>query len=610
MTVKIGSWSAAAKPIRYAALATLALALFGGWGYLYLKARAVDLLAANEVMAGLRELKEIDGRWNDWLIGTRLATGTDSARPSTVDPARLARIHALLAVKIFSLDNPLPPSTLVGLKQAFDARAKSVDNFATARTSYLRAFAAFVRANDAFANTARERGTRIPTTVARDAERVHETVLSYVAQASPEALTAAQNAFAQLLDDDLPEAARPQREELAAAARAVLGEKLNEDATFREAFYAATGPRLDSAMRGFEVGFGNALDEAERYRMYLLVYSGLVLLLAAWLAWRITGNYRLIGKLNRQLREANEFLEDRVEKRTRELKVALDQLKEQEALLIQSEKMSSLGQMVAGVAHEVNTPLAYVKASLDSVHSRMPNVDGALAEVEKLLRMLESDNADERVLSTQFGTVTAALDEIRGRGAFTDLDRLVRDGLHGIGQISELVSNLKNFARLDRSRVAEFDLNEGLASALAIARNELKQRTVKKLLGAIPKVSCAPSQINQVFLNLLTNAAQATAADSGVITVRTYQPDPLHVAVEVADNGHGIPEEILPKIFDPFFTTKEVGKGTGLGLSISYKIVESHGGRIDVHSKVGVGTRFTVTLPVQPAPAVAEAVTA
>jgi signal transduction histidine kinase len=279
----------------------------------------------------------------------------------------------------------------------------------------------------------------------------------------------------------------------------------------------------------------------------------------------------------------------------------MEQLKEQEALLIQSEKMSSLGQMVAGVAHEVNTPLSYVKSSLEAVAGGMPKVDEALAQAERLVALLRNEQASEADLARQFGTVNAALADVRRSGRLTELGSLVKDGLYGIGQIGELVTNLRNFARLDRSKVAEFDLNEGVAAALSIAKNQLKKRSVQKQLGTIPKVSCSPSQINQVLLNLLTNAAQATLEEGGVIGVRTWQPDPQHVAVAVTDNGHGIPPEVLPKIFDPFFTTKEVGKGTGLGLSISYKIVESHGGRIDVVSKVGVGTRFVVLLPVKPA---------
>src|SRR5262245_29360949 len=601
MSGGLGSWTSVAKPFRYAVVITAAALLVGGWATLYVKARAVDLGAANEAMAGLRALKEIDGRWNDWLIGTRLGAGAEgAARRSSVEPTKLARIHADLAVRVFSLDNALPPATLARLKEAFDDKAKAVAAFGDASDAHRQALAGYLQAKDAFAAAARERALAIPPGVAREAERAHEALLAFLVRPDPAAARSVEGAIAQLAAAEVPEAARADVDRLAGALRKALDAKSAEDARFRDAFFAATGPRLDTAMRAFERGFGDALDEADRFRMYLLVYSALLLILAAWLAWRLTTSYRAISALNRQLREANEFLEHRVDERTKELKAALEQLKEQEALLIQSEKMSSLGQMVAGVAHEVNTPLAYVKASLDTVHGRMPRVAAALAEAERLIALLQSDGTDDAELSRQFAAASQALGAAHSGGAIPELDRLVKDGLHGIGQISELVNNLRNFARLDRSKIAEFDLNEGLAAALSIAKNQLKKRTVKKVLGAIPKVACAPSQINQVFLNLLTNAAQATPEEGGVITLRTLQPDPAHVAVEVTDNGHGIPPEVLPKIFDPFFTTKEVGKGTGLGLSICYKIVEAHGGRITADSKVGVGTKFTVTLPVKP----------
>ena len=331
------------------------------------------------------------------------------------------------------------------------------------------------------------------------------------------------------------------------------------------------------------------------------MYSGLLLILAAYLGWRLAHSYAVINRINLQLREANETLEQRVVERTRELSDALRQLQEQEMLLIQSEKMSSLGQMVAGVAHEVNTPLAYVKSSLDMVNNRMPELSELAEATDRLLDMLQSSSTPEADLSAQFQRVSGMLEEAKRHGMLRELDTLVKDGLHGIGQISELVTNLKDFARLDRSKVAEFDLNEGVQSALKIAKNQLKTKTVRTMFATIPAISCSPSQINQVFLNLVTNAAQATPDQGGTITVRTAMHGPDHVMVEVSDNGHGIPEDMLPKIFDPFFTTKQVGKGTGLGLSIVYKIVESHGGRIEVDSKQGVGTRFRVILPARPA---------
>jgi signal transduction histidine kinase len=180
-----------------------------------------------------------------------------------------------------------------------------------------------------------------------------------------------------------------------------------------------------------------------------------------------------------------------------------------------------------------------------------------------------------------------------------ELGVLVKDGLFGTGQISDIVANLKNFSRLDRNRVSRANLNESLNATLLLARHLLKTVTVNKNLGAIPDITCAPSQVNQVFLNLITNAVQAMPEGRGTITL-TSRTDGEGVAVDVEDDGTGIAPELMPKIFDPFFTTKEVGKGTGLGLSISYKIVQQHGGRISAESTPGHGAKFTVWFPLAP----------
>jgi two-component system NtrC family sensor kinase len=331
-----------------------------------------------------------------------------------------------------------------------------------------------------------------------------------------------------------------------------------------------------------------------------LYYSGFLLAVLVFLLWSLNERRRVIDRINLELRDANERLEARVAERTRELSEALKRLKESEAMLIQTEKMSSLGQMVAGIAHEVNTPLAYVKSSLEAVKKRVPQLAELAGDSEQLLALLSAEAADETALAAQFQRVRGHLEALRGRAALDELDKLVQDGVFGIAQISEIVGSLKDFSRLDRSKVASFDLHQGLDSTLRIAQQQVKDRQVRREFGPIPKISCSPSQINQVFLNLIANAAQATAAGSGVITLRTGLRGSTHVAVEVADNGHGIPPEVLPKIFDPFFTTKGVGKGTGLGLSICYKIVESHGGKLEVQSRPGAGTRFTVLLPLSP----------
>jgi len=214
--------------------------------------------------------------------------------------------------------------------------------------------------------------------------------------------------------------------------------------------------------------------------------------------------------------------------------------------------------------------------------------------------LLQSPSPDQAELERAFAAVNARLAQLREHQVLADLESLSKDGLHGIEQISDLVVNLKNFSRLDRSKVASFNVNEGLIATLLISKPQLRGVAVEKRFGEIPSITCSPSQVNQVFLNLIANAAQALDKPQKAIVVTTRREGADAIAVEVADNGKGIAPEVLPKIFDPFYTTKEVGKGTGLGLSIAYKIVSQHGGRIDVKSQPGKGTVFTVVLPMKP----------
>lgn len=289
-------------------------------------------------------------------------------------------------------------------------------------------------------------------------------------------------------------------------------------------------------------------------------------------------------------------MEARVAQRNRVLRQALVDLKESQAQLLQSEKMASLGQMVAGVAHELNTPLGYVKNNVQLLRELSEPLFELAAAQARLGQCLNDPDCDEASLSQALQAAEQARQQAAPELLAEDLKQLYGDTLYGLEQIAELVIGLKDFARLDRAMSEEVDLNDCIRSALLIARNHIKDKAeVVQQLGELPRIACAPSQINQVLLNLLTNAAQAIDGMGG-IQIRSWA-DPQGIHVSLQDNGRGMPPEVMVKIFDPFFTTKPVGQGTGLGLSISYKIVQDHGGQIRVASEPGRGTCFLISLP-------------
>lgn len=289
-------------------------------------------------------------------------------------------------------------------------------------------------------------------------------------------------------------------------------------------------------------------------------------------------------------------MESRMRANTDELNGAYSRLKSSQLALVQSEKMASLGQMVAGVAHEINTPLGYVQNNVAIGQEMFMQVRQMIAGYEALVDNLLNEQADEEQISAQMEQIAGMRAELNAQEMLGDMQGLMDDSMYGIGQISELVLNLKNFSRMDSVATEAVSLNDCIESALNIGRNVLKTKVeIIKELAELPLISCAPSQLNQVFLNLFTNAAQAMEG-YGQLHIRSWFADEA-VHISVADNGKGIPEENLQRIFDPFFTTKPVGEGTGLGLAISHQIITQHGGEIRVESTIGKGTTFYLRLP-------------
>ena len=260
--------------------------------------------------------------------------------------------------------------------------------------------------------------------------------------------------------------------------------------------------------------------------------------------------------------------------------------------LLQSEKMASIGQLAAGVAHEINNPIGFVNSNMGTLRHYV----GTLLSVVDAY----SDAVHKAVPGSALVAEIEAISRKADLGYLKDdIADLVTESMDGLKRVKDIVQALKDFSHVGQSDWQYADVHAGLDTTLNIVANEIKYKaTVEKHYGKLPEIKCLASQLNQVFMNLLVNAAQAIQS-RGVITIATGAHDGW-VWVKVSDNGSGIAPENLTRVFEPFFTTKPVGSGTGLGLSLSYSIVNKHGGRIDVASKPGVGTVFTIRLPVIP----------
>jgi len=291
-------------------------------------------------------------------------------------------------------------------------------------------------------------------------------------------------------------------------------------------------------------------------------------------------------------------LEAAVEERTRKLTQAnaalqaeMAERKQLEGQLVQTEKLASIGQLAAGVAHEINNPIGYIFSNFSTLETYLGHLFEMLCAYEA---------AEPHVSAPEAAQALASLRQRIQLGFLKDdVPDLMRESREGIGRVRQIVQDLKDFSRIDAGQEWLWaDLHKGIDSTLNIVTSEVRYKAdVVKEYSDLPQIRCLPSQINQVVMNLVVNAAQAMGSRRGCITLRTGR-EGANVWFEVADDGSGIAPENLSRIFDPFFTTKPVGQGTGLGLSLSYGIVQKHGGRIEVSSTLGRGTCFRVTLPV------------
>ncbi len=368
----------------------------------------------------------------------------------------------------------------------------------------------------------------------------------------------------------------------------------------------------DKVIREYEIDDYKEKSEMTIGKLHTLLYSKL----RAYQALRLldeqrSGLEQVVEQRTAQLAQANQTLRDDVTRRelaeqelmrrNTELNTLNAKLSVAQESLIQSEKMASIGQLAAGVAHEINNPIGYIFSNFGTLETYLAD----------LFRMLDAyEQAEAACADARTASEIAALKHgIELEFLKGDIPALMSESKEGIVRVRKIVQDLKDFSHVDSATDWQyFNLNQGIDSTLNVVNSEIKYKAdVVKEYGDLPLVQCMASQINQVFLNLVVNAAHAMDSGRGKITIRTGVENG-NAWFSVSDTGTGIPKDVLPRIFDPFYTTKPIGKGTGLGLSLSYGIIQKHHGSITVETEMGKGTTFRVTMPMlqpaseQPAP--------
>ncbi|TCV89647.1 sensor histidine kinase [Sulfurirhabdus autotrophica] len=271
-------------------------------------------------------------------------------------------------------------------------------------------------------------------------------------------------------------------------------------------------------------------------------------------------------------------LAEQLDERVKEQVKMIDSAQRQ---LYQAEKMASIGQLAAGVAHEINNPIGFIKSNLSAAQSYVK-------KCRSMADLVKSEGGEKLVNAWK----TADLDFV-----LNDFDALLQESISGSDRVARIVADLKGFSNVDQAEEESVNLNDNIRSVCNVAANQISsQAEIVLELGELPMLRCFPGQLNQVFLNLLLNAAQAMKT-RGEIRIKTNFSNGK-IGIQIADTGSGIPAEALPRIFDPFFTTRDVGQGTGLGLTVSRDVIMAHGGFLEVASEIGVGTTVTIYLPV------------
>lgn len=571
-------------------------------GYLiYQNSKYIDHETNYKITETIEQLKAVDARWNEDILKSRLRLN------QTYDPIvdsiqRSIDLSNQISVAIHTIADEFTQVNinLKNYKETTTEKIDLVEQFKSENSIFRNSFLFIPLSIKNLVSMIAEYKSQInsPVNSLRSLEAEIQALLiefleyavTVQSQTSLHLDVRVQNLQKHTQNENLPKDIQHQLVTILNHVNTVLRKKPIVDELLISIVSLPTGGKLDRVRTTYNQYYDHRVNEGRMYQTLFTVYLSLLAIIIVYMMLRLWNRYRI-----HKLTLINEALEKKVEL-SQELEKAYEELAQSKMHLVQSEKMSALGQMVAGVAHEINTPLAYSRSNVALVNEQLESLTSLVEAALQQAKLLHESKYDESVLHDQLHTVAELAQSLREEEVVMEMAELLQGSLTGLDRIADMVLNLKDFSRLDRKQVDQVNLNEGLDSALMIAQNTLKHKAeVVKNYGDIPPVKCAPSQINQVFLNMLVNASQAIE-DWGTITLTTTAKR-NRVEVTIEDDGQGISEDVLPNIFNPFYTTKDVGEGTGLGLAICYQIIEQHGGEISVESTLGQGTRFVISLP-------------
>lgn len=578
-------------------------ALLGTLSFVFLRAEPIGVANDARALAGLRDMRDLDTRLDAEALRLANDLGVNragGARGATAAADRASLFEPLLR----QLEREAPTARIApglpALRAALDEKHRAFAELESVHARSLRLLDEYERsARDLVppADSGRARAGELALQIGRVGDglraldvRDHDTAAPRV-----DALIDAVPLAAASADP----ARRAKTAHAQAAARAFLAARGAEAAAWRHFSFATAGERIALNAGTLSRDIVATLDEKERWRLYLYAYGAALLLVLAYAAARMIAS-------RRSLLVQREALEQRLADLGLGLDAARTRLEAADAQLIEAQKMSSLGRMVAGMAHEIDSPLSNVKATLEEARRNLPEVREACQRSERLVALLCAPAPDPAAIAAARGALADRLSELRDDHVLDRLDTMAWEGSSGIEQVLALATHLRSFSRADASRVAGFNVNDGVAATLLIARPMLRRVDVDKALADVPAITCSPAQVSQVLLTMVTNALEAIDKPRGRLSIATRAVGSGSVAIDIADNGRGMPPEALPRLFDPSFATRDSLR-RGVGLVVAQKIVAQHGGRIEVRSQPGVGTTFTVTLPQEPPPSRAAA---